>query len=213
MLDQGAAQRPEGLFWLLRAGRDDPCAEPPPKGQVRLCSSFTAFPFPPLGVCRGSEVCQERRSQLRINHSPAFAVPEVAGVGTALLAGTEPCAGLGAAAAGLKALGCRGHSLELSPAHQYIEYLLIWISGIRGRPGDSHSSLGRAQGLGGNQEKRPKREKIPEIAPCLPSEGTLSHVLSSASSASHPQSPPPPKRGARFMAGGDVFRLKAVQLC
>lgn len=51
-------------------------------------------------------------------------------LGTALLGGTEPCGELWAAAEGLKALGCRGRSLGLSPAHQYIEYPLIWISGL-----------------------------------------------------------------------------------
>lgn len=53
-------------------------------------------------------------------------------LGTALLGGSGCCGELWAAAEGLKALGCRGHSLELPLAHQYIEYPLIWISGVRG---------------------------------------------------------------------------------
>lgn len=46
--EQGGDPRPEGLFWLLIGGRDDPCADPPPKGQVGLCSFFLAFSLPLL---------------------------------------------------------------------------------------------------------------------------------------------------------------------
>lgn len=53
MLEQGGAQRPEGLFWLLRAGGDDPCAE----GQVELCSSFSALPFPCPGCLQVQRRC------------------------------------------------------------------------------------------------------------------------------------------------------------